>query len=63
MKYTCLYSRNLDGSDISVSTDKGIVTLSGKLDNGTEQELAIELASNIRRVVGVNSDALTFAGR
>ena len=63
MKYTCLCSRNLDGSDISVSTDKGIVTLSGKLDNGTEQELAIELASNIRRVVGVNSDALTFAGR
>ena len=63
MKYTCLYSRNLDGSDISVSTDKGIVTLSGKLDNGTEQELAIELASNIRGVVSVNSDALTFAGR
>ena len=63
VKSTFMYSSNLDSNDISVSTSKGIVTLSGKLDSGAEQELAIELASNIRGVLSVNADALTYAAR
>jgi osmotically-inducible protein OsmY len=63
VKSTFMYSSNLDSNDIRVSTSKGIVTLSGKLDSGAEQELAIELASNIRGVLSVNADALTYAAR
>ncbi len=55
---TLMYSSNVDGSDISVNTKAGVVTLSGKVDSGAEQALAIELAKNIRGVDSVNSDAL-----
>ena len=59
VKSTFMCSSNVDGSDISVSTDKGIVTLSGKVDSGAERALAIELAQNVRGVNSVNSKALT----
>ena len=42
-----------------MSTDKGIVTLSGKVDSGAERALAIELAQNVRGVNSVNAKALT----
>lgn len=61
VKSTYMYSSNLDSSEISVSTSKGVVTLSGKLDTSIEKELAVELANNIRGVVSVNSDALSSA--
>jgi osmotically-inducible protein OsmY len=60
VKSTFLYSSNVAGSDISVNTDKGIVTLAGKVDSGIEQALAIELAQNIRGVKSVSSKALVF---
>ena len=57
---TYMYSSNVESHHILVSTDKGIVTLSGKVDSGAERALAIELADNIRGVKSVNSAALTF---
>lgn len=58
VKSTFLYSRNVDSSDIDVSTNAGVVTLSGKVDSGVERALAIELAQNIRGVKSIQSKAL-----
>lgn len=55
---TFMYSSNVDGSDIDVSTKNGVVTLSGKVDSGAERALAIELAKNIRGVKSVESKGL-----
>jgi hyperosmotically inducible periplasmic protein len=62
VKSTYGYSSNVDGSDISVNTANGIVTLSGQVDSGAERELAIELAKNIKGVKNVQSKGLTLAG-
>ncbi len=59
VKSTLLYSSNVDGSDISVDTKNGVVTLSGKVDNGAERALAIELTKNVRGVRSVQSKGLT----
>ncbi|MGH8516361.1 MAG: BON domain-containing protein [Panacagrimonas sp.] len=58
VKSTLLYSSNVDGSDIKVDTKNGVVTLSGKVDNGAERALAIELARNVRGVKSVQSKGL-----
>jgi osmotically-inducible protein OsmY len=60
VKSTYAYSSNVDGSDISVTTNAGIVTLTGKLDSGAERALAIELAKNVRGVKSVVSKGLTI---
>ncbi|WP_417704505.1 BON domain-containing protein [Rheinheimera aquimaris] len=60
VKSMFLYSSNVAGTDISVNTSKGIVTLAGKVDSGAEQALAIELAQNIRGVKSVSSKQLIF---
>ncbi|NWL76788.1 transporter [Pseudomonas taiwanensis] len=60
VKSTLMYSSNVNGSDISVSTNSGIVTLSGLVDNGTERDLAIELAQNVRGVKSVRSTDLRY---
>lgn len=61
VKSTFMYSSNVDGSDISVSTSKGIVTLSGMVNSGAERALAIELAQNVRGVKSVQSKGLTVS--
>ncbi len=58
VKSTFLYSTNVSGSDITVSTKAGIVKLSGKVDSGAERELAIELAKNVRGVKSVQAKGL-----
>jgi len=60
VKSTFMYSSNVDGSDIVVSTSGGVVTLSGKVSSGAEHALAIELAQNVRGVKSVNSKGLAF---
>lgn len=60
VKSTFMYSSNVDGADISVSTSKGIVTLSGQMHSGAERALAIELAQNVRGVKRVQSTALSI---
>lgn len=61
VKSTYMYSSNVDGSDISVHTQDGKVTLAGTVDSGAEQALAIEMAGNVRGVKSVNSEALAHA--
>lgn len=58
VKYTLMYSSQVSGSDISVNTENGIVSLSGATDNGSERALAIQLAENIKGVKSVNSSKL-----
>lgn len=58
VKYTLLYSSNVAGSDVSVSTKAGVVTLSGTVHSGAERALAIELAQNIRGVLRVEAGEL-----
>ncbi len=60
VKSTLLYTSNVPGSFIDVTTNKGVVSLSGKVNNGTEQALAIELAQNVRGVKSVQSNELVF---
>ncbi len=60
VKSSFMYSSNVNGSDIAVSTNSGIVTLTGKMDSGAERALAIELARNVRGVKSVNSNLLTM---
>ena len=60
IKSSFIYSSNINGSDIDVSTNNGVVTLTGKVNNGSEQSLAIETAQNIRGVKSVTSNKLTF---
>jgi osmotically-inducible protein OsmY len=60
VKSTFMYSTNVSGSEIAVSTNAGIVTLTGKMDSGAERALAIELARNVRGVKSVNSTLLTM---
>ncbi len=60
VKSSFMYSTNISSSDINVSTNDGVVTLTGKVDNGTERALAIETAQNIRGVKSVDSAKLTF---
>lgn len=59
VKSTFMYSSNVDGSDIDVSTKDGVVTLSGKVDSGAERALAIEFAGNVRGVKSVQTKGLT----
>ncbi|MES2819219.1 MAG: BON domain-containing protein [Pseudomonadota bacterium] len=62
VKSSYLYSRHLDGLDISVETKGGLVNLSGMVNTAAEKDLAIETANNIRGVRSVNADALKVAG-
>ena len=59
VKSTLMFSSNVHGSDIDVSTKDGVVTLSGKVDSGAERALAIEFANNVRGVRSVRSNGLT----
>lgn len=60
VKSTLMYSSNVSGSDISVNTTNGVVTLSGKVGSGAEQSLAAELAQNVRGVESVEAKGLVF---
>lgn len=60
VKSTYMYSSNVDGSDIAVSTNAGVVKLTGKMDSGAQRALAIELARNVKGVKSVDSSALTI---
>jgi osmotically-inducible protein OsmY len=60
VKSTLLYSSNVSGSDVEVSTKAGVVTLSGKLSSGAEKALAVELTENVRGVKSVDAKGLTF---
>jgi len=58
VKSTLLYSANVHGRAISVTTTDGVVSLTGTLNSGAERALAIELAGSIRGVKEVDATAL-----
>lgn len=60
VKSTLLYSSNVSGANVGVSTDAGKVSLTGTLSSEAERALAIELANNVRGVKSVNAQALSF---
>lgn len=45
----------LKGLDISVDTEQGVVTLTGKVQNDSAKELATSIASGVEGVVSVNN--------
>jgi osmotically-inducible protein OsmY len=59
VKSSFLWSSNVSGSDISVTTTDGVVTLSGKVHSETERDQAIELAQSLRGVKSVDAEELT----
>lgn len=58
VKSTLLYSRNIDSNNISVSTKRGVVHLSGKVRGQAERALAIQLSKNVRGVQQVEAGQL-----
>ena len=61
VKSTFMWSSGVSGRDISVTTDDGVVELSGKVDSEAERELAVELAQELRGVKSVDASGLTFS--
>ncbi|KIU50253.1 MULTISPECIES: BON domain-containing protein [Pseudomonas] len=56
-----LYSRNLDGPNIKVATQEGVVRLSGEVMSNEQKTIAQEIARQIRGVRGVDADMLKVA--
>jgi len=61
VKSTFLWSSGISGGDISVTTDDGVVALSGRVDSEAERDLAVELAQELRGVKSVDASGLTFS--
>ncbi|MCK9488603.1 MAG: BON domain-containing protein [Xanthomonadales bacterium] len=58
VKSSLLTSDGVSGTDISVSTENGVVTLEGEVDNQAEIDRAIAVARDIEGVVDVDSRTL-----
>jgi len=56
VKSSLIYSRNVDGTDINVETDNGVVTLYGHVDSEFERESAITIARGIKGVKDVRPE-------
>ncbi|HYQ72429.1 MAG TPA: BON domain-containing protein, partial [Gammaproteobacteria bacterium] len=56
VKSSLIYSRNVDGTDINVETDNGVVTLYGHVDSDFERESAIRIARGIKGVKDVRPE-------
>ena len=61
VKSTFMWSSGVSSGDISVTTDDGVVKLSGTVDSEAERELAVELAQELRGVKNVDASALSFS--
>jgi len=60
VKSNFLYSSDVSGSAIDVTTNAGVVSLKGGVSSGAERALAVELAENVRGVKSVDAKGLTF---
>lgn len=61
VKSTFLADSELSGIDISVETNKGVVTLSGVVASDAERDLAVAKAKEIKGVTAVAAEALKTA--
>ncbi|MER2296929.1 MAG: BON domain-containing protein [Pseudomonas sp.] len=57
------FSRNLDGLNIKVASDKGMVRLSGEVLSREQKTIALEIARQIIGVRGVDVDLLKVAAK
>jgi hyperosmotically inducible periplasmic protein len=55
VKMTLLYHRSTSGINTSVTTKKGVVTLTGKAKNASEKDLAAKFAENVNGVKSVKN--------
>ncbi len=55
VKMTLLYHRSTSALNTSVTTKKGVVTLSGKAKNAAEKDLATKFANDVNGVKSVNN--------
>lgn len=55
VKSKYLADDTLKGLEISVDTEQGVVTLTGKVQNDSAKELATQIASGVEGVVSVNN--------
>lgn len=62
VKSTLLFSSNVPGMDINVDTRDGVVSLKGAVASGSERDLAVKLAEDVRGVVRVDASGLEVVG-
>ena len=55
VKMTLLYHRSTSALNTSVTTNNGVVTLSGKASNAAEKDLATKLANDVNGVKSVKN--------
>jgi osmotically-inducible protein OsmY len=55
VKMTLLYHRSTSAHNTSVTTKRGVVTLTGKAKNAAEKDLAAKFANDVKGVKGVNN--------
>jgi hyperosmotically inducible protein len=55
VKMTLLYHRSTSALNTSVSTKRGVVTLTGKASNAAEKDLAAKFANDVKGVKGVKN--------
>ena len=55
------FSRNLDGLNLKVASDEGLVRLSGEVVSSEQKTIAVEIARQIIGVRGVDADLLKVA--
>jgi len=58
VKSSLMLTRDVEGSEISVTTDNGVVKLSGNVDSNAGKQRAVEVAQNVRGVKKVDSSAI-----
>ena len=58
VKSSLMLTRDVEGSEISVTTDNGIVKLSGNVDSNAGKQRAVEVARNVRGVKEVDASAI-----
>jgi len=58
VKSSLMLTRDVEGGEILVTTDNGVVKLSGNVDSKNEKDRAIEVAQNVRGVKKVDSSGI-----
>jgi len=58
VKSSLMLARDVDGLEISVTTNNGVVKLAGNVDSKSERERAIEVAQNVRGVKKVDPSGI-----
>ncbi len=56
VKAALIFHKNVSGTSTEVSTDKGVVTLSGKADSETQKDLATAYAKDVLGVTSVRNN-------